>query len=119
MKRIVGMALFACLIVPGQIQAKDAVKADELKTFEEKLSYSLGLDVGAYFKGMGEDLNYEILVQGLGDSFHGNPPLLTQDEMQAVQSEFSEKMQAKQEAQLKELQEQNKKAGDEYLAKNK
>jgi FKBP-type peptidyl-prolyl cis-trans isomerase len=119
MKRIVGMALFACLVLPGQIQAEDAVKVSDLKTFEEKLSYSLGLDVGTYFKGMGEDLNYEILVQGLGDSFHGTPPLLTQEEMQAVQSEFSLKMQAKQEAQLKELQEQNKKAGDEYLAKNK
>lgn len=119
MKRIVGMALFACLVVPGQIQAKDAVNTSELKTFEEKLSYSLGLDVGAYFKGMGENLNYEILVQGLGDSFHGNPPLLTQEEMQAVQSEFAQKMQVKQEAQLKALQEQNKRVGDEYLAKNK
>lgn len=119
MKRILGVALFACLVVPGQIQAADAVKTNELKTFEEKLSYSLGLDVGTYFKGMDENLNYEILVQGLGDAFHGTTPLLTQEEMQAVQSEFSQKMQAKQEAQLKELQEQNKIAGDEYLAKNK
>lgn len=119
MKRIVGMALFACLLVPGQIQAQDAGKTGELKTFEEKLSYSLGLDVGTYFKGMGEKLDYDILVQGLGDAFHGKPPLLNQEEMQAVQQEFSQKMQAKQEAQLKELQAQNKKAGDEYLAKNK
>lgn len=119
MKRIVGMALFACLLVPGQIQAQDAGKAGELKSFEEKLSYSLGLDVGTYFKGMGEKLDYDLLVQGLGDAFHGKPPLLSQEEMQAVQQEFSQKMQAKQEAQLKELQAQNKQAGDEYLAKNK
>ncbi len=119
MNRFVGMALFACLVVPGQLQAADAGKADELKTFEEKLSYSLGLDVGTYLKGIGEDLDYEHLEQGLNDAFHGNPAKLDQAQMQAVQAEFSQKMQAKQETQLKEMQEANKKAGDEYLAKNK
>ena len=119
MNRFVGMALFACLVVPGQLQAADAAKADELKTFEEKLSYSLGLDVGTYFKGIGEDLDYARLEQGLNDAFHGNPAKLDKAQMQAVQNEFSQKMQAKQAAQLKEMQEANKKAGDEYLAKNK
>ncbi len=119
MNRFVGMTLFACLLVPGPIQATEAGQADTLKTFEEKLSYSLGSDVGTYLKGIGEDLSYELLEQGLNDAFHGLPAKLTPEQMEAIQSEFSQKMQAKQIALLQEMQEKNKKAGDEYLAKNK
>jgi FKBP-type peptidyl-prolyl cis-trans isomerase FkpA len=119
MKRIVGIALAACLSVPGIVLAADAGNGDELKTFKDKLSYSMGLDMGTYLNGVGEELDYDRLVLGLKTGFEGNTPLLSQEEMQTVQQEFSQKMKAKQEAQMKALQEKNKKAGDEYLAKNK
>ena len=119
MNRFFGMALFVCLLAPGQIQAAAPAKTSELKTFEDKLSYSLGNDVGTYLKGLDEGLSYELVEQGLNDAFHGNPAKLTPEQMQAIQSEFSQQMQVKQIAQMKEMQEKNKKAGDEYLAKNK
>ncbi len=117
MKRIAGIALVACLSVPGIVLAADG--GNELETFKDKLSYSMGLDMGTYLNGIGEELDYERLVLGLKTGFDGSKPVLSQEEMQSVQQEFAQKVRAKQEAQMKVLQEKNKKAGDDYLAKNK
>lgn len=119
MKRIAGIALVACLSIPGIVLAADGGNGDELKTFKDKLSYSMGLDMGTYLNGVGEELDYERLVQGLKTGFDGSKSLLSQEETQSVQQEFAQKMKVKQEAQMKALQEKNKKKGDEYLAKNK
>ncbi len=119
MKRIAGIALVACLVAPGLVGAADAEKAVELKSFKDKLSYSMGLDMGTYLNGIGEELNYDRLLLGLKNGFDGSKSLLSIEEMQSVQKEFAEKMKMKQEAQLKVLQEENQKAGDAYLAANK
>ncbi len=117
MKRIAGIALVACLSVPGIVLAADG--GNELETFKDKLSYSMGLDMGTYLNGMGEELDYERLVLGLKTGFDGSTPVLSKEEMQSVQQEFAQKVRAKQEAEMKVIQEKNKKAGDDYLAKNK
>lgn len=120
MNRMMVFALTALLLFPALGFAADKDKAAaELKTFQDKLSYSMGLDVGTYFKGMKDDIDYDRLILGITDSFKGNKPLLTPEEVAEVQKEFAAKMQAKQATQIKEQQEKNKKAGDEYLAKNK
>ncbi len=119
MKRIAGIILFASLVVPGGAFAADAVKSAELKTFAEKIGYSIGVDMGTYLNGIGDELDYDRLLQGLETGFKAGEPILSREEMQGVQQEFAQKMKEKQEAELKALQEENKKAGDEYLAKNK
>ena len=120
MNRLMVLAMAALMMFPALGFAADKDKpAVELKSFQDKLSYSMGLDVGTYFKGMKEDIDYDRLTQGITDAFKGNKQLLSPEEVASVQKEFAAKMQAKQAAQLKEMQEKNKKAGDEYLAKNK
>ncbi len=119
MKRFAGLALVVCLIAPTLSLASDTGKASELKTFKDKLSYSMGLDMGAYLKGIGAELDYSTLQKGLKAGFDGKDALMTPEEVQSVQKEFSEKMKAKKEAQMKVLLEQNKKAGDAFLAANK
>lgn len=119
MKRFAGLALVVCLTVPTLGFAANETPAGELKTFQERLSYSMGHDMGTYLNGIGEELDYERLQLGLKDGFEGNKPLLNPEAMQSVQMEFSEKMKAKQEAQMKALQEKNKTAGDAFLADNK
>ena len=119
MKRIAGIALVACLSLPSVVSATDAEKAVELNSFKDKLSYSMGLDMGTYLNGIGEELDYDRLILGLKSGFEGTDALMSMEEMQSVQKEFAEKMKAKQEAQMKALQEKNKKAGDAYLEENK
>lgn len=105
MNRLIVFALMALLFPSLGFAADKDKPAGELKTFQDKLSYSMGLDVGTYFKGMKEDINYDRLVQGIADSFKGNKQLITPEEVAQVQKEFATKMQAKQAAQLKEMQE--------------
>jgi FKBP-type peptidyl-prolyl cis-trans isomerase FkpA len=116
MKRIVGIALFACLAVPGTIHA---AASSELKTFKDKLSYSMGLDMGTYLNGIGDELDYNRLIEGLKTGYDGGKAILSPEEMQTVQQEFAQKMKAKQEAEMLVMQEANKKAGDAFLATNK
>ncbi len=118
MKRIAGLALVVCLSVPT-VGFAEGGKADELKTFKDQLSYSMGVDMGTYLNGIGSELDYEKLQLGLKDGFDGKTPLLTPEEMQGVQKKFAETMKAKQEVEMKAMQEKNKKAGDAYLAENK
>ena len=120
MNRLMVFSLTALLLFPALgYAAADDKAAPELKTFQDKLSYSMGLDVGTYFKGMKADIDYDRLIQGINDSFKENKPLISAEEVAEVQKEFAAKMQEKQAAQVKELQEKNKKAGDDYLAENK
>ena len=117
MKRIAGIALLtACLIVPGAIQAADTGK---LETSKDKLSYSIGLDMGIYLNSISDEIEYARLIEGLKTGFDGKDPLLSPEEMQAVQQEFAAKMKARQEAELLAMQKKNKEAGDAYLAENK
>lgn len=120
MNRLMVFALMALLMFPALgIAAEKDKSAAELKTFQDKLSYSMGLDVGTYFKGMKDDIDYDRLILGITDAFKGNKQQISPEEVAQVQKEFATKMQAKQAAKVKELQEKNKKAGDDYLAKNK
>lgn len=120
MNRLMVFSLTALLLFPALGCAADKDKeADELKTFQDKLSYSMGLDVGTYFRGMKEDIDYDRLVQGINDAFKEKTPQISLEEVAQVQKEFAAKMQEKQAAQVKELQEKNKNAGDAYLAENK
>ena len=120
MKRLIGMMTVCLLMIPiGLLAGEQGKKNDGLKTFQEKLSYSMGVDVGSYFKGIGEDIDYNTLVQGIEDGFKGNKKRLSNEEMAAIQKEFSQKMKARQAENLKKLKESNKKLGDAYLAENK
>lgn len=112
-KYFVSAVLGLCLTVPSMSQAT------ELKTFEEKLSYSMGYEVGTYFKSAGGDIQKDLLVTGIQAAYEGGTPLLTQEEMLAVKKEYAEKMQAKQMAELEEMKAKNLAAGSAFLEENK
>ena len=119
MKKLIGCIVACMFLVPsGLWAAEQGKKAGELKTFQEKLSYSMGLDVGTYFKGIGDEIQFDTLLRGIEDAFKGNPKLLTPEEMAAVQKEFAQKMKARQEETLAKMKETNKKLGAAFLAEN-
>ncbi|MCP3892760.1 MAG: FKBP-type peptidyl-prolyl cis-trans isomerase [Desulfobulbaceae bacterium] len=89
------------------------------ETFEEKLSYSMGYEVGNYFKGAGGDIQKDLLVTGIEDAYNGAAPAMTAEEMLAVKKEFAQKMQEKQAAQLEEMKAKNIADGQAYLVENK
>ncbi len=121
MKKIAALLIACLFIVPAIVwaQEKENEKALELKTIKEKLGYSMGLDVGNYFKGIGDEINFETLIRGLEDAFNGAEPAISQEEIASVQKQFGEKMQARQEEQLTAMKENNSKTGMTFLEQNK
>ena len=119
MKRIV--ALFAvCLVaVPGLLMAADKAEKPKLDTFEHKLSYAMGSDVGKYFKGLGKEIDFETLIYGLTDGYAGAELAMNQEEIVMVQKEFGARLQAKQAAELEQMKAKNKTAGLAFLEENK
>ncbi|MEE4241259.1 MAG: FKBP-type peptidyl-prolyl cis-trans isomerase [Desulfopila sp.] len=120
MKNLARVILVCIFMFPATLWAEDKGKETvAFESFEEKLGYSMGLDVGNYFKGIGEEINFAALLQGLEDAFEGNESRLSAEEIAAVQKQFGEKMQAKQQQQLDQMKEDNLKLGAEFLEENK
>jgi FKBP-type peptidyl-prolyl cis-trans isomerase FklB len=90
-----------------------------LKETKDKVSYSIGLDIGTNLKRNKIDINSDALATGLKDGISGAKPLLTQDEMQAVMTQFSKDMQEKTNAARQEAAQKNKEEGEKFLAENK
>jgi FKBP-type peptidyl-prolyl cis-trans isomerase len=112
-KYFVSAVLGLCLAAPV------ASQSTELTTFEDKLSYSMGFEVGNYFKSAGDEIQKDLLVTGIEAAYKGDTPLLTEEEMLAVKKEYAEKMQKKQMAQLEEMKAKNLAAGVAFLEENK
>lgn len=62
---------------------------------QQKLSYALGLDIGSYFKNLNENIDLDILRQGVVDSYYGNTPLLSNEEAAEIQQNFVQRLQEK------------------------
>ena len=119
MKKIVSFFIAGMFLVPFCLQADDKAVESPFKTSSEKLSYSMGLDLGNYLKGMASELDLATLKLGIDDGFSGAEPKMSQEELAAVQEEFAAKMKAQQEEQLAAMMEKNKPAGQAYLDENK
>jgi FKBP-type peptidyl-prolyl cis-trans isomerase len=90
-----------------------------LKTQKDKTSYALGMDLGAKLRSNSVDVDTKILLRGLQDALAGNKTLLTDAERQAVLVQLQNDVRMAQQVKMQQLAEQNKKAGEEFLAANK
>ncbi len=119
-KKFVSALLAFCFTAPvTSFAAGQPENLVNLSSFEEKLSYSMGYEVGSYFKEAGGDIRKELLIQGISDAYDGVKPALTPEEMVTVQKEFAVKMQERQKAEMAVMLAKNKAAGDVYLEENK
>jgi FKBP-type peptidyl-prolyl cis-trans isomerase FklB len=91
---------------------------DDLQTQEEKVSYAIGNDFGKNLKRQKIEVDPEIFLAGLKDA-NNDTSLYTQDELTAIIMEFQKQQKAKMEETNKVEGEENKKAGEEFLAANK
>lgn len=122
MKKSVCLALSTALSLSTMSLYADDTPKDQ----KDKVSYSIGLDIGSRMKQQGLEVNPEMLSSGIKDAFTGAKPKLTEEDIQKTMEAFSAEMRTKMEAQQKQLAEENKKAGaenktkgDAFLAENK
>jgi len=90
-----------------------------LKDNKDKVSYSIGLNIGKSMKQEGLDINPDALAAAMKDVFAGAKPQLTDEEVQAVMQEFQKEMMAKRMKGQQEGLTKNKAEGEKFLADNK
>jgi FKBP-type peptidyl-prolyl cis-trans isomerase FklB len=108
-------------VAEKQTAAKEPANKSKgaLKTAKDKISYAFGMAFARNMKTQGIDLEPDMFIKAYKDTLSGSKPLLTDDEAQKAVVEFQTQMMAKKQEEMKKLGEQNKKAGDAYLAENK
>ncbi len=114
MKRL--CIVFAALLIASPILAQDK---SPLKDQKDKVSYSIGMDIGLTFKKQKMDLNPDALSAGLKDALSGNKPLLTEEQVKETMTAFSKEMTEKQAAANKEAAEKNTAGGEKFLTESK
>ncbi len=107
---VIGILLWA----PLQAQDKPV-----LKDQKDKLSYSIGTDIGKSLKGLSVDLNLEVLTQGIKDVMAGAKTKLSEDEIRQEMTAFQSQQVAKHRERMKTLSDKNKKDEEAFLAENK
>jgi FKBP-type peptidyl-prolyl cis-trans isomerase FklB len=114
MKNLVIGITLATLAAPAFAQNPPA-----LKDSKDKVSYSIGLDIGTTFKKQKMEISSDALVAGLKDGMSGAKPALSPDEVRQVMMEFSKDMREKTAAATKEAADKNSKESEKFLAENK
>ena len=90
-----------------------------LETEEQKVSYSFGLVLGKRMQNDLPDLNVDVFMQGVKDAIQNKAALLTDEQVGDVLSKFQRDMQQQQMEKVQQISDENKKIGEEFLAKNK
>lgn len=114
-KPLMAAAMFGLMSLPLALGA--AEKA--IETTKDKVSYSIGLDLGTYLTSMKGKVDFDILKQGLDDGFTGAEPKLSKEEMTAAQEEFAATLEAEQAALMEEMKEKNSAEGALFLEENR
>ena len=89
-----------------------------LTTDKDKISYSIGTDLGKHLKRQGLSINTVFFSKGIEDGMKGGPLLLSEQEMKDVLNEFQKKMMAKRVENMDKQAVDNKAVGDAFLKAN-
>ena len=92
---------------------------DELRDQRDKLSYSIGNEIGNTLRKRSFDLNQEGLKTGVRDGLSGGQPRLTEIEMKGLMTKIENEKAAKLVADRKVAGEKNAIEGPKFLAENK
>ena len=110
--------LLALSVVAGVSLLAMQANAAELTTGPQKLSYTIGFEMGQNFKKQAVQIDKNLLLKGLQDGLTGQTPVLTTEQRQATIVEFQKKMIAKQETAMKSQAAENLKEGKTFLTEN-
>ncbi len=121
-RRIVMIVLPAVLFAAGPAVAEDAAPLKEKK---DKISYSIGVDIGSTMKRQPFEVDPDLLIKGFKDAYTGAKTAMPDNEVRATLMDLQKELQAKQMDQMKQQQEEMKKAGEKnkkdgeaFLAEN-
>jgi FKBP-type peptidyl-prolyl cis-trans isomerase FklB len=118
-EKIMSNLLVTILVILLLATPVSAQKKVELKTEKDKISYSIGFDMGTNLKRNEIDVDPRILMKAIQDVLSGGKPLMTEQEMRDSLMALQKDMAAKKQEKMKAAGEKNRKAGEAFLTENK
>ena len=112
------LMLFAACGKAASDSAAKPLKAGDLDSQKKKVSYAIGLDIGKNFKERALDIDMDILIQGLRDAQGSGQPLLGNEEIQKVMTQFQQDMMKAEQEKRTGQAEVNKTKGEAFLKEN-
>jgi len=131
--RITLLALLICSAItsyaddakPSPSPTQSTPPSTAIKDDKDKVSYSLGVDIGRTLQRLELDLNIPALAQGIADVLGNKPKALTDEQVQQTLQAFQQQMMQKQQAamskkqdEMKAVAEKNKADGKKFLDDN-
>lgn len=117
---VMGLTMSTAIAAGATTEAATAApSATSLTTDVDKLSYSIGADLGRNFKKQGIDISPAAMAKGLQDGISGGQLLLTDQQMREVLNKFQKDLMAKRTAEFNKKAEDNKSKGESFLSQNK
>jgi len=121
-RKFILTVVLAIGLLAGQAGAEEKEASGDksaLKDKKERISYSIGMDIGNTMKKQSMDIDPDVLAKGLKDAFTGGKTLMTEQEVTETLNALRMEMMAKQQDRMKEAGDKNKKEGEQFLAENK
>jgi FKBP-type peptidyl-prolyl cis-trans isomerase FklB len=113
------IAVAAFTLITGACGLRaEATNNSPFKDDQERVSYSIGLNIGNNFKRQEVEVDYNLLLRGIKDA-NSEQKLMTEDEVRDTLTKYQQDRAAKQQEKRRLLSEKNKKEGDAFLAENK
>jgi FKBP-type peptidyl-prolyl cis-trans isomerase FklB len=110
MKCFITVLALLALTIPVFAQEK----SPQLKDIKDKVSYSIGLNIGFNFKKQNVELNTDALLAGVKDAISGKKPLLDENQVRETMTAWTKEITEKQ----KTMAEKNATDGAKFLAEN-
>ncbi len=89
-----------------------------MNTNREKASYCIGLETGKQLRNQFKEMDVEFLATGLRDGFSATEPKLKPEEITTILNALRQQIESQQKQFIAQLAADNKKKGEEFLAKN-
>jgi FKBP-type peptidyl-prolyl cis-trans isomerase FklB len=115
MKKLIAVALVLSIFGSTVMAQKKGTP----KTKKEKISYSIGVNIGKNMKTQGMNLDQGLLTQGIRDGLNSSKTAMSDKDMEATMTDFQQEMMGKMQAKQKVVGEKNTKEGESFLAANK
>jgi len=111
---LVGMAL----VVGGCKTEQTESKEVSVETLQQRVSYSVGLDIARNFKQNGFELDADLLVQGIKDGQGDAEPRMNEEQIASTMEEFQQHMMEQYQQKMTEQASDNAAAEEAFLTEN-
>ena len=118
MNQIVTALVFILLLAGSTLAGENQSGADGLKDDKDRISYSLGFQIGRDFKKEKMDLDADAFRQGVNDALSQKKPAIEPEKMNSTLSDMKKKIMTRQRAEKVEMVERRLGGGKKFLEEN-